>query len=266
MKSKIRKYIRIFLLVLFSGIFLVSLWKLLGIYKEYEHGVKAYQQITEQFVNTADGSTDHSIDQKITEEVNQDKEQQRPQIFVDFKSLQETYPDVKAWLYCEGTPINYPIAQSADNEYYLHRLLDGQYDKSGTLFMDCRNEEDFTDWNTIVYGHNMKNDTMFGVIPDYMDQKFYEKHPIMHLFTETTTYEIRLIGGYVTPADADIYRIPKDLEEKNRLIDSICKESSFLARTEIKEDEKLITLSTCVYDYESSRYVLVGVLHKLGGS
>ena len=129
--------------------------------------------------------------------------------------------------------------------------------------MDCRNQEDFSDWNTLVYGHNMKNDTMFGVIPDYMEQKFFDEHPVMYLLTEDCTYEIRLIGGHVTPADAEIYMIPKTVEERDQLIHSVSRASSFDSDPEIGNEEKLITLSTCVYDYENSRYVLVGALHKM---
>ena len=261
MKQSLMKIIRIVLFLVFLGIFLFSGWKLWGIYKDYAHGIAAYEEISEQFVNEEKETAKSSGDPKHSPDII--SEEPEPGISVDFASLKEKYPNVKGWLYCPGTPINYPIAQSEDNEYYLHRLLSGEYDKGGTLFMDCRNQEDFSDWNTLIYGHNMKNDTMFGVIPDYMEQKFFDEHPVMYLLTEDCTYEIRLIGGYVTPADAEIYMIPKTVEERDQLINSVSRASSFDSDPEIGNEEKLITLSTCVYDYENSRYVLAGALHKM---
>lgn len=82
-----------------------------------------------------------------------------------------------AWLYCPDTVINYPVVQSDDNEYYLRRLMDGSSNTAGTLFADYRCSPDFSDPHTVIYGHNMKNDTMFGILPEYGAQEFYEPHP-----------------------------------------------------------------------------------------
>ena len=263
MKKKWSNVISTILFLIFLGIFVFSAWKLWGIYREYQNGIEAYEEITEQFVKqdpvrekekTADTDTNTMADVDTEEPLFP---------VVDFQALRTAYPDVKAWIYCKGTPINYPITWREDNEYYLHRLLNGEYDKGGTLFADCRNQPDFSDWNTIVYGHNMKNDTMFGVLPDYMEQEFYEKHPVMYLLTEEQNYEIRLIGGYVTPADAEIYQLLKSEAERDALIRAVSRASSFDADVSVGAEEKLITLSTCVYDYEDARYVLVGALKKL---
>ena len=84
-------------------------------------------------------------------------EGERAPISVDFEALQGENPDIIGWLYCEGTPINYPIVQSEDNSYYLRRLTDGSYNANGTLFLDYRCARDFTDFNCVVYGHRMKS-------------------------------------------------------------------------------------------------------------
>ena len=265
--KKWRKVISTVLFLIFLGIFVFSAWKLWGIYSEYQNGIKAYEQITEQFVKTEsvrDKKGTAGAGAATVASAETESEIEEP-LFpdVDFQALKAVYPDVKAWIYCKGTPINYPIAWREDNEYYLYRLLNGEYDKGGTLFADCRNQPDFSDWNTIVYGHNMKNDAMFGVLPDYMEQEFYEKHPVMYLLTEEQNYEIRLIGGYVTPADAEIYRLLSSQAERDALIHAVSRASSFDADVSVGAEEKLITLSTCVYDYEDARYILVGALKKL---
>jgi len=84
-----------------------------------------------------------------------------PASTVDFAALQAINPDIVGWLTIDGTNIDYPIARHSDNDYYLHHLFTGEWNSSGCLFMDCRNEPDFSDRHTIIYGHHMDNGTMF---------------------------------------------------------------------------------------------------------
>ena len=127
-----------------------------------------------------------------------------PPIRVDFDALREKNDDVVAWIYCPDTPINYPVVQAADNEAYLHRLLDGSKNSAGTLFMDFRNSSDFSDWNSVIYGHNMKNGSMFGTLMDYKTQSYFDAHPKVFLLTPEQDYVVKIVAGFVTPADAEI--------------------------------------------------------------
>lgn len=92
---------------------------------------------------------------------------------INFDILKSKNKDIVAWIYSEGTQINYPIVQSKDNDYYLRRLLDGTYNQGGTIFMDYRNNKNFEDYNTIIYGHNMKNNTMFGTLINYKKSRIF---------------------------------------------------------------------------------------------
>lgn len=98
---------------------------------------------------------------------------------IDFDSLRAISGDAVAWIFAPGTTINYVIAQSDDNSYYLRRLLDGTGAVCGTIFADYRCSSDFTDWNTIIYGHKMDNGTMFASLANYLNQAYYEEHPII---------------------------------------------------------------------------------------
>lgn len=232
-------------LMLFAG------GRLYGIYAEYDEGTQAYEKLAQQHVVTVpEGVQEYA------------PEAEKEGFSVNFESLLAEYTDVTAWIRCEGTPINYPIAQSEDNSYYLRRLLNGKYNIAGTIFMDYRNGGNFSDWNTVVYGHNMKNGSMFGVLPKYKEQSFYDAHPSMRLLTPDKEFEIELLGGYVTPADSEAYRFPASQEERDALIAYAREHSDFVSEVEVLEDDKLITLSTCVYDYEDARYVVVGVLRE----
>ncbi len=115
-----------------------------------------------------------------------------------FEKLTAEYPDTVGWLYCEGTPINYPVVQSKDNLRYLRRLPDGRYNAAGSLFADYRCKEVAASGNYIIYGHNMKNGSMFGTLVRYKSQNYYDEHPTLYYLTPERTFRIELIAGFVT--------------------------------------------------------------------
>lgn len=184
-------------------------------------------------------------------------------IEVDFNALKNKNKDIIAWIYSEGTPINYPIVQSKDNDYYLRRLIDGTYNQAGTLFMDYKNSSDFHDYNTIIYGHNMKNDSMFGTLTNYEKQDYYNEHREMVLFTEDKNYKIELFAGYTTSSESDIYTYPKTSSSNEKIINNALKKSTFDSDVKVLSEDKIIILSTCSYSFENARYVLLGVLKEI---
>ena len=104
-----------------------------------------------------------------------------------------------------STGLNYPIVQAEDNDYYLYRLLDGTWNKNGTIFMDYVNRSDFSDQNTLVYGHHMKSGAMFGALVQYKKQEFYDAHPYLYLYTPQQSYRLDLIAGSVVDYDDAVY-------------------------------------------------------------
>lgn len=254
------------LILFFVALIAFSGWKLYGIYAEYNKGTEAYGELVDQYVSIETAAV--NLDSKESKESSESEFAQdtkaavEEMISVDVAALRETYPDVVGWIYCPGTVVNYPIVKGKDNDYYLHRLMNGEYSLGGTLFMDYRNVGDFSDWNSIVYGHNMKNGSMLAVLTEYYEQEFYEKHPVWYLFTEACNYRIELVGGYTTPADSDTYSFPESAEARDVLVQKADRSSTFVSGIQVGENERLITFSTCVYDYDNARYVLVGVLRQ----
>ena len=179
-------------------------------------------------------------------------------ISVDFEALLKENADVVGWLYSEKTPISYPVMQAADNEYYLDRLLNGKKNITGSLFMDCRNNLLNLDWNTVIYGHNMKSGSMFGTLSSYRKQDYYDRHPVMYFLTPTVNYKIELISGFVAPADAELYNTYLFTEDMPRVLTDIRNASDFVSRFELAEGDRLFTLSTCSYEFDSARYVVIG--------
>lgn len=200
----------------------------------------------------------------IMEEEGQENEEEKPQIpeAVDFDRLHEISQDAAAWIYAPEGDINYVIAQAEDNDYYLHRLLDGSSASGGTLFMDCGNSADFSDWNTIVYGHHMKNGTMFASLMDYQTPGYYEKNPVMYIYTPGHRYRLDLIAGCTINGDDPLYAVPATKEDRDEILSRVSRISTFISNAEVSAEDRLVTLSTCSYDYDDARYVVIGRLRE----
>ena len=184
-------------------------------------------------------------------------------ITVDFAALRKKSEDIAAWLYNPGTPINYHVVQAEDNEYYLDHMINGKENRSGTLFIDYRNDPSMTDHNTLIYGHAMSIGTMFGTLERYKRQDYYEEHPVMYLLTPEMDYALDLVSGYMTDVEDPVFRIPETEEDAAAQLAHILKKSAFRTKVEIPSDARLVTLSTCAYDFENARFVVVGVLREL---
>ena len=185
-----------------------------------------------------------------------------PPIEVDFDELLARNPDVVGWIYCEDTVINYPVLQGDDNTYYLHHTIDGTYNASASIFADGNNRRDFQDANTILYGHHMKNGSMFAGLDEWADQDYYEAHSVMWLLTPTQNYEVVLFAGYTTKTMSDSYTLfTEPGEELDAYIERALSLSDFTASdVDLEGAEKCVMLSTCAYVFNNARYVLHGVL------
>lgn len=249
------------LLVLLAA---VSIFMIVRHYSEEKKAADSYSDMLD-FVITDSTEEAQPIVPSETEEteaatepsIEPDEEEQT--ISIDFEQLTAKYPDVVGWLYCEGTPINYPVMQSDDNDYYLRRLPDGTYNTAGSLFADYRCGEIGETNNYIIYGHNMKNGTMFSSLTKYKSQSYYEEHPVLYLFTPEWEYKIELIAGFVSKPTGEVYKT----EQSAAKIPEYCTLSTFVSYVQPGEEDAYITLSTCSYEYENARYVVIGRLVKL---
>lgn len=151
-------------------------------------------------------------------------------------------------------------AEGTDNDYYLHRLVNGQKNAGGTLFMDCNNEKTFTDDNTIIYGHHMKNGSMFAGLEKYKEQSYYDAHPVLYLLTPEKSYRLVVFAGFVTASDSSVYTLQFPDGDRQSWIEKALKQSDFQTDVQVAADEPVVTLSTCDYTYEDARYVVLGVL------
>ena len=254
MLRKTKKLVRIALIVLLLLIFSFSLYQIISTICHYSESEETYKDIVANVVTIKDAD---DINEQEGEKL-----EQAP-ITVDFNALLSQNKDVVGWLYCENTPVNYPIVQSDDNDYYLRRMLNGKYNIAGSVFMDYRCRSDYSSLNTIIYGHNMKNDSMFGTFTDYKSQGYYDEHPVLWLLTPEVNYKIELMAGYVTPSDSDAYSEFISHEELYEYIQEAKNKSTFSSPLTCSSEDRIVTLSTCSYEYDTARYVLVGKLSSL---
>ena len=179
----------------------------------------------------------------------------------DFSSLQAGSPDTVAWITGEDTPIDYPVMHTDNNEYYLSHLYSGEENRYGALFVDCRNTGLFTDPNTVIYGHNMKNDAMFGSLMGYKEQAYYEEHSTMTLYTPDGDYTIELLSGTLENGDREFVRFRFESEEDfTGYIQSLQSRSTFSSHGTAVPGDRLVSLCTCTYEQNNARYLVVGRL------
>lgn len=164
--------------------------------------------------------------------------------------------DVVGWVYCPGTAIDYPVVQSHDNAEYLTKMADGTQNPHGTIFVDADNSGLFVQDNTIIYGHNMNDGSMFRDLNLWKDRDFAAEHPVIYLLTPSHTYEIALFSGFVAEPDSPVYDVFCGTD-KYQWIDTWARKSFFAAGFTPVAGDKIVTFSTCTGD--DQRFVLIGV-------
>ena len=168
--------------------------------------------------------------------------------------LRAKYPDAVGWIIVPGTNIDYPFVQSKDNDYYLRRDLDGKYALASTLFMDYRCEKDFTSASTIIYGHHMKNGSMFGMLKRFADKAFFDKNEYGTIYLPYETITLEFFAYLVVKAtDGEIYcATPGD-----GYLDYVRENARQWREISLTDEDKLVTLSTCAYEFDGARMVLL---------
>lgn len=182
---------------------------------------------------------------------------------VDFDALAVINPDIVGWLYCEDTVINYPIVQGNDDSFYLKHLFDGTYNDNGCLFLDSRGSDDFSDRHSIIYGHHMRNRTMFSSLEGYKEQAYYDEHPQLLLVTPDANYVVEIIAGYVANVQDDAWMtgFANDLEFEEWISAAIDK-SKFESDVRPLPTDRILTLSTCSYEFNNARFVVLSMLQE----
>jgi len=166
---------------------------------------------------------------------------------VDFKKLKEINNETVGWLKVKGTDIEYSIVQANDNDYYLRRNLNKEYNVAGWIFMDYKNKLDGTDKNIIIYGHNMRNDSMFGTLTNVLKEEWYnnEENYIIDFITENKQEKYRVFSVYQTENEDYYINTEFKNDEFEKFLQTLKNRSIKDFKVDISKEDSILTLSTC---------------------
>lgn len=190
-----------------------------------------------------------------------------PEKEIDWEALHAQNEDIYAWIYVPDTNIDYPIVQHpSDNNYYLDHNLDGSKGYPGCIYSEDYNKRDFSDVHTVLYGHNLKDKTMFSALHDFADRDFFDGDHYIFIYTKDTDYAYQIFAAYEYPGIhlldnfdfANEYVFEEylnDISESNARVANRKEDVPVLAQ------DKILTLSTCTTDHDSNwRFLVTGVL------
>lgn len=194
--------------------------------------------------------------------------EETPPINVDFTALRKEGKNVLGWLYSANTLINYPITYYSNNTYYLSHDYTGTRSEGGALFFDCRLTKQLTEQNIIIYGHHMKNRSMFGSLLQYQKQTYYDDHPTMYLLTPEKNYRIELFAAQFTNSEQEQFPVWFESEQQRETYVQTAMETSTFScdDTEYHTEDQIISLVTCAYsDYiQDAKFQVIGWLTEIG--
>ena len=245
----------LFVLVAVIGYSGYQLW---SIRQNYVHEARIHNRLM-QYSPLAQASTLQASQTTTFADASEQNDTVVNQSIID---LQENYPSVVGWLTIPETLIDYPFAQVDDNDYYLHRDLDQNWSQAGTIFMDYRNNADLSDFNTIIFGHNMKNGSMFGTLQEFNDKGFFENNTMGKIFLADKIFQLDFIAfAVIKPNDAVIYN-PYITEEADKIdfLNHVAKNARHYRDIGVTSQDNIITLSTCSYEFNDARMVLIARL------
>ena len=174
------------------------------------------------------------------------------------ENLSSINSDYQFWINVEGTNIDYPVVQGSDNDFYLNHDFNKNYLPAGSIFLDYRNDFE-TDYNTVIYGHHMRNSTMFGHMEKFKKEDFFEKNKTITLTSKDDIYEYEIFAIGVYDANFGYNTVNfNDEDDFNNFLDKILSKSMY-SRNIVNSSDKIITLSTCSYEYDNARTAIFAV-------
>lgn len=179
---------------------------------------------------------------------------------VDLAALKAVNPEVVGWLLINDTEISYPVVQGPDNDKYLKIAYDGTRSNAGSIFMNANNAPDLSDAHTLIYGHNMRDDSMFGKLLDFEDPAYLNEHRYFTVYNETGEHKYEIFSAFVTFSASFVYTDAFAFSwEYYDFIEDALNSSILDMGVEVTENDRILTLSTCTSrGNRAERFVVMG--------
>ncbi len=275
-KKKKSSWIWNLLIVVSVAVMAFSGYQLFRIFEEYRQGEEEYSGlndqvdqlrneyltvkptkptkplVTEAAVGEGEESETAESETAVNETVEMTSEEETeapfdPEAYAQwFAQLQAINSDIVGWISIEGTVIDYPVMHSGDNSYYLYRTYQGTHNGAGSIFMEGTNWSDFSDAHTVLYGHNMKNGSMFAGLHKYRNEAYFQEHPVILVETAAGPQWYEIFSCHLVHAEDEMYSVN---HVHGKTFDALVKKmkaaSDYETGVEVSGEDDILTLSTC---------------------
>jgi sortase B len=254
-EARKKKQMRGLLQGLFLGfciaLLIFSIWKLASIFLGYQSGDKEYDDLRQYVLE--DPVSPDELDPETLAEIENDEGDNESDTQtgltmtrIDLTGLQAINEEAIGWIEIPGTSINYPMLHTTDDAYYLTHTFNKTENKSGAIFIETLNQPDFSDLHTIVYGHNMKNGSMFAGLKNYQAQSYYNAHPYIYVDLGDASHCYQIFSAHEAELDDISYTIGYAADDKYAdFLNSIKSSSLYDTGVDVDVNDSVITLSTC---------------------
>ena len=276
-----KETLRLLLKIVLGVAIVAFIASIVGIYvtmKQYSDSISEYKNL-EQYVSidNAPAVTEEEVTKEIPAEESQADEIEEETVEeeslidvdfdMDFESLKAINSDVIGWIYYEPIELSYPVVLDRGDDFYENYSFELEKNVAGAIFMDYACRSDFGSFNTIIYGHNMRNGTMFGSLKKLInDTSIIEANPYFYTFTEDKVFMYKIVCVYYTPAGSQTYNVQLEYtdDDKQAYVDymnnqAVYRDEEFFS-SPVTEDTRIATLSTCHGLHSGNRTVVHGVL------
>jgi len=250
------------MLAVCSIVLVFSIWQLLEVYLEYKKGTDEYegllQYIAEEVPGDSYGEGSAESDTLEEGETGEESGIGKPEGMsrVGLEELKAVNEDTAGWIEIPGTHISYPLMHTEDDVYYLNHTFRRNVNSAGSIFIETLNAPDFTDLHTIIYGHNMKNGSMFAGLKNYASVAYLLEHPTIYVDLEDGTHAYQIFSCYETSPDSDSYTIGFAPDEQyEAFLQKLKSRSAYDTGVEVAVTDSIISLSTCAGNGEN-RYLV----------
>lgn len=233
---------------------IVALVNIIKIGHEYRKNRAVYDDANDRYVTVSFATKGNNDGKEASKE-----EMWYDYVDVDIQGISQENSDVVGWIWFEDGSISYPVLHSSDNNTYLRTTYKKKSATAGSIFVEAGNSGDFSDYHTIIYGHNMRDNSMFGKLKEYKNKSHYEGHEYFQIITKDKKYRYKIFAYSDVDTESYVYTIPYGpYDEYQEFIDRVIKDSMIKTDVEVTKDDRTITLSTCSND--DKRFVVHAVL------
>lgn len=256
MKGNMQKVIRILVSICLTGLVVFCGYRMVDAIVSEKKAAESYAELLELVGGRV---KEEETVPETTEPVEEGPmEVFYPDLQLDIEALKTMNGDFRGWLYFPVLDISYPVVQGEDNSYYLKHAYDGEKLYAGCIFMDYGASSDWSDRNTFVFGHNMRDGSMFGTFKKLLDDTtLCEENPYFYIYTEDWVYTYQIISYYQTKSSSDRYMVFETDDAYDAYTEWALENSLYKTRVDLSDRPNIVSLSTCYGSAGTSRRIMI---------